>query len=137
MDFCDVNANRRGIQGREGQYMLKFGEAIRTIERLQHPHPLLFMAENVVLRGDDLEATRDAFGLEFDPVTFDAMYVSPTRRKRHFIMNIPLMLDDFDFEGPASTVGPSSCLEDGFKVPGHIIEDDLAAKVRTTEILCS
>jgi hypothetical protein len=137
VDFSLVNANRQGVQGREGQYMLEFGRTIRKIERLQSPHPLLFLAENVILKGDDLEETRNAFGLDFDPITLDAMYVSPTRRKRHFVMNIPLMLDDFDFIGSASTVGPSSCLEEGFKMPGQIVENNLAAKVRTTQSVCS
>lgn len=131
VDFSLVNANRQGVQGSQGQYMLKFGRMIRKIERLQRPNPLFFLAENVILKGDDLEETRDAFGLDFDPITVDAMYLSPTRRKRHFIMNIPLVLGDFDFQGSASEVGPSSCLEEGFKVPGHIIENNFAAKVST------
>jgi hypothetical protein len=37
-----------------------------------------------------------------------------TRRRRHFLTNIPLELDDFDFDGTLSHVTPTSCLEEGY-----------------------
>ena len=106
--------------------MVQFGRFIRKIERLQSPHPLFFLAENVWLKGDDLEAVREAFGFDWDPVLIDALYFSPTRRKRHFFTNIPLI--NFDYGSDLSEVSPQSCLEDGFCVPAHFIEPNLAVK---------
>jgi hypothetical protein len=109
--------------------MIQFGEMIRKLERLQSPHPLFFLAENVFLKGEDLETARNAYGFDWDPVGFDALYVSPTRRKRHFFTNVPLLLEGFDFQGSASHSVPTSCLEKGFQVPAHWVDGDITAKV--------
>lgn len=105
--------------------MLEFGRLIRKLERFQSPHPLLFMAENVLMKGADLEEVREAFAVDFDPIEFDAAYVSPTRRKRLFFTNIPPRLADrFVYDGLDSYLGPSSCLETGFKLAAHIAESE-------------
>ena len=72
VDFSLVNARREGIEGEQGRYMLQFGRMIRSIERSQRsiersqqPHPLFFLAENVFLRGDDLQAAREAFAFDW------------------------------------------------------------------------
>lgn len=124
VDFSTVNARRKGVKGQQGQYMLEFARFIRELERLQQPHPLWFLVENVVLRGDDLFVVRDAFGIEWDPVELDALYLSPIRRKRHFFFNFSMQ--NIDFEGPASESLPACCLEDGFDIPAlrHTSSDE-------------
>ena len=110
--------------------MVQFAQFIRNIEMLQNadqPHPLFFLAENVWLKGSDLEEVRDAFAFDWDPILLDAQYLSPSRRKRHFFMNIPLL--DMDYDGPLSQLGPTSCLEDDFCVPAHLVDPDTTAKV--------
>jgi len=124
-DFSAVNAQRQGVKGQQGQLMLEFGRFIRKLERLQSPHPLLFMAENVLMKDADLAEAREAFAVDFDPIEFDAAYVSPTRRKRVFFTNIPPRLAErFVYDGVESYLGPSSCLETGFKLPAHIVHSE-------------
>ena len=71
-----MNARRKGVDGDQGSYMVRFGMFIRMLERLQRvdmPHcKLFFLVENVVLTGDDLAKVCDAFGLEWDPIELDA-----------------------------------------------------------------
>jgi hypothetical protein len=107
--------------------MLRFGEIIRSIERYQSPNPLHFLAENVFLKGDDIFAAREAFALDWDPVVFDAKYISPTRRLRHFFVNLPLL--NFDFDGDVSMSTPTCCFEEGFQLPAHVLDSNLTAKV--------
>ena len=126
-DYSKVNANRQGTAGKQGQYMIRFGELIRKIERLQHPHPVFFLAENVFLSGHDRTEVMEAFGMDWDPIALDAQYLSPTRRNRHFVTNIPL--SDVDFTKEISIEGPSSCLEEGFFVPAHLLDPEVTAKV--------
>ena len=84
----------------------------------------------MILAGTDLTEVRDAFGLDWDPIALDAQYLSPTRRNRHFFSNIPLPSVDFTTE--ASMEGPTSCLEDGFVLPAHIVDPGVTAKVSRT-----
>lgn len=81
VDYSAVNARREGSEGDQGQFMIHFGSLIRRMERLQQVefdgHRLFFLAENVVFRGDDLETVRSAYGMDWDPIDFDAKYVSP------------------------------------------------------------
>jgi site-specific DNA-cytosine methylase len=76
IDYSPVNARRKGADGEQGSYMVRFGMFIRTLERLQREDmprcKLFFLVENVVLTGDDLEQVCDAFGLEWDPIELDA-----------------------------------------------------------------
>lgn len=127
-DYSKVNANRQGTAGKQGQYMIRFGELIRKIERLQHPHPVFFLAENVFLSGHDRTEVMEAFGMDWDPIALDAQYLSPTRRNRHFVTNIPL--SDVDFTKEISIEGPSSCLEEGFFVPAHLLDPEVTAKAQ-------
>jgi C-5 cytosine-specific DNA methylase len=131
IDFSMVNAYRKGVQGRQGMYFLDFGNSIRTIERLQSPHPLFFLAENVILKGDDLEAVREAFGFDWDPIRFDSKYISPARRDRHFVSNVSTEdLAGFDYQGLASEIGPDSCLDPDFHLPAHVFDPEMTAKVQ-------
>jgi hypothetical protein len=126
VDYSAVNARRQGAEGVQGRYTIEFGHLIRKLERLQNPHPLFYLVENVFLRGDDLAKVRDAFGIDWDPVVLDSLYLSPCRRKRHFITNIPLT--EIDFQAEASYSSPRSCLEEGFSLPAHIVDGETTAK---------
>jgi site-specific DNA-cytosine methylase len=128
VDFSRVNAYRQGVEGEQGSFMMRFGRAIRMIERLQSPHPLFFVAENVWLSGDDRTKIMEAFGFDWDPIALDAQYLSPARRNRHFLTNIPL--PDVDFNSDLSCIGPSSCLKEGFLVPAHIVDPEVTAKAQ-------
>ena len=82
VDYTTVNANRQGAGGGQGQYLVNFGKFIRRLGFAQMKQfgrelPLFFLAENVMLRGDDLLDVRRAFKFEFDPIEMDALYVSP------------------------------------------------------------
>lgn len=120
VDYSKVNANRQGYTGDQGSLMIRFGKVIRKIEKMQGDHPLFFLAENVVVDHDDLAAVRNAFQTDWDPILFDAQYVSPTRRKRHFVTNI--VLEDIPFTGEDSMTGPNSCLEKGFCTAAHLVD---------------
>jgi site-specific DNA-cytosine methylase len=127
-DYCKINALRQGYQGVQGQYIIRFGRLIRRIEQLQHPRPIFFVAENVFVTGDDRRQIMEAFKFDWDPISLDAQYLSPTRRNRHFITNIPI--NDLDFTAESSMIGPESCLEKGFFVPAHLVDPEVTAKVR-------
>jgi hypothetical protein len=136
VDYTGVNANGQGVDGKQGQYMLLFGKLICYINRKQiaqcYP-PVKFLAENAVIRDDmdlplehgDLGTVREAFQVEWD-LMFDARSVSPLRRKRTYISNIPLQLGDKILFDPP----PKTCLEDGFDVPGRIFEPEMVAKTQ-------
>lgn len=128
VDYSRVNAYRKGSQGLQGQYMLQLGSFCRSLERIQHPHPLLFCGENVWLEDKDRESVSRAFGLDWDPIALDALYLSPTRRNRHFLTNIPQ--SDIDYGSDLSHLSPKDCLEEGFYVPAQLLDKDVTAKVR-------
>ena len=82
VDYSTVNAYRKGTEGKQGKYLKKFGKFIRKLgkhqqDQFQKENGVLFIAENVILRGDDLKKVRKAFGIKFDPIEMDALYVSP------------------------------------------------------------
>jgi len=78
-----------------------------------------------LLSGDDLKVVCDAFQISWDPIEFDAQYVSPTRRRRHFFTNIPLESScDYAFEDQHV----ESCLAPGFVLPSQIVEPGIPAK---------
>jgi hypothetical protein len=107
--------------------MPQLGKFIRRITKLQKGgRPMFYLAENVVLRNKageemidgDLNQIKTAFRIDFDPIKFDAKYVSPCKRNRHYITNIPLYgFDDFDFDGPVSRATPTCCFDDGYTSP--------------------
>jgi hypothetical protein len=122
VDYSQVNANRKGTNGKQGQYMLAFGLLIRTIEShpLQNGRPLFFFSENVELTKHDLEQVRTAYAIDWDPVLLDASDVSPCRRKRHFITNVPV-----EHAIDLQNVAHGSCtdfLEGGYKHGANVID---------------
>jgi site-specific DNA-cytosine methylase len=125
VDYSQVNANRKGTNGKQGQYMLAFGLLIRTIEShpLQNDRPLFFFSENVELTKHDLEQVRTAYAIDWDPVLLDASDVSPCRRKRHFITNVPV-----EHEIDLQNMAHGSCtdfLEGGYKHGANVIDKDM------------
>jgi len=125
IEYSKVNAYRKGTDSKQGQYLTQFGEVANFIQSVQET-PLYYLAENVVVRDDDLFELRKKFKLDHDPINLDAQYFSPARRNRHFWTNIPL--EDFDYSDKGIDSDPRSCLEEGFCVKGQIIEDDMSVK---------
>lgn len=125
VDFSKVNARRKGTDGKQGRYMIDFGLLIRKIEAhpMQNGIPIFFLSENVELTRDDLDQVRKAYGIDWDPVLFDASDVSPCRRKRHFICNVPVE-HAIDLQDDAHG-SCTDCLEEGYKHGAHFIERDL------------
>jgi hypothetical protein len=89
------------------------------------------MAENTALRNSrhvslaegDLEKIKDAFGTDWE-LTFDAKDVSPCRRKRTYISNIPLALSSTtDYCEAPST----SCLGE-YNLAASILDPGMVAK---------
>jgi hypothetical protein len=138
-DYSGVNSNREGCEGERGQYMLQFGKLLHEIKKSneQKKQPLFYLAENVTIgnkkdkamsRGD-LTKIKEAFQIERDPFKFDAKYVSPCKRNRHYFTNIPATgFFGFAFDGPDSIANPNSCLEDGYVHPATFFESDMSFK---------
>jgi hypothetical protein len=89
------------------------------------------MAENTALRNSrdvslpegDLEQIKAAFGTDWE-LTFDAKDVSPCRRKRTYISNIPFeLLSQTDYCDSA----PTSCLGD-YNLAASIVDPDMVSK---------
>lgn len=125
IEFSTVNAYRKGINSKQGNYMVAFGELIRKIELFQDS-PIYFLVENVVTKDEDLDGIRKAFQMDWDPITLDSQYFSPARRKRQFWTNIPL--SDIEYNTDLSHIGPDSCLEQGFYLLAHIVDKKTTAK---------
>jgi hypothetical protein len=116
--------------------MPRFGKLIFQINKRQiqqgYP-PVFFLAENTALRNDrdqplphgDLEIIKREFNIGWDLV-FDSRNVSPIRRKRTYLSNIPLQLQTDDLCDPS----PIVCLDDGFDIAGHIVEPQMIAKAQ-------
>jgi hypothetical protein len=117
--------------------MLRFGKVVKKITRqyreltsLPRKYPVFFMAENTTLRNSrlaslaegDLEKIKAAFGTHWE-LTIDAKDVSPCRRKRTYISNIPFELTETDYCDALST----SCLGD-YNLAASILDPEMAAK---------
>jgi site-specific DNA-cytosine methylase len=128
VDYALVNARRRGVDGSQGKYMVQFGElvvAIKERQRRLHQRPVFFLAENTAigdqkdrpLKEGDLSRITAAFGLDWS-ILFDSRMITPLRRKRTYLTNIPFL--------QAYTAGdpkPSTCFDDdGFDLAGNIKE---------------
>jgi hypothetical protein len=116
--------------------MPRFGKLIFQINnrRIQQGYPpVFFLAENTALRNHrdqplhhgDLEIIKREFNIGWDLV-FDSRNVSPIRRKRTYLTNIPLQFQTNDECDPL----PIVCLDDGFDIAGHIIEPQMIAKAQ-------
>jgi len=131
-DYSKVNAYRKGVEGRQGSYLVQFGIFIRSLEAAQKKKfgkdQIFFLAENVLLNGDDLKVVCEAFKISWDPIEFDAQYISPTRRRRHYFTNIPFddQLNNCDYVWEGQDV--ESCLTPGFVLPSQIVEEGITVK---------
>lgn len=114
-----MNAYRKGINGREGKYMKKFGRFIQRIQQQQRK-VLYYLVENVIIKGEDLREICMAYNLHWDPIDIDAKDFSPCRRRRHFFTNIPIALTKEDFR--ANNVKCDSCLDGDFKTAASIVD---------------
>jgi hypothetical protein len=114
--------------------MPRFGELIARInwKTIAEGLPtVFFLAENTAIGNDrdlpleegDLERIKKAFHVDWS-LLFDSRDVSPIRRKRTYISNIPLQsrIDDW-IDAP-----PRMCFDDGFDIPAHIFEPDMIAR---------
>jgi hypothetical protein len=125
-DFSIVKANRIDFEEQHDHYLIQLAQFIRELQNLQNPHPLWFFVESTILKQHDVCAVRDAFGVKWGPIEFEAAFLSPIHRKRHYFFNFPLQ--SIDLQGPAAKSVPACCLENGFNIPAES-EDIVVAKV--------
>lgn len=88
VDYSKVNASRRGICGKQGQYTVRFAKLLDRIR--MHPkqkgESLFFLCENVPLYGDDARDADEAFGIS--PICIDAKYFSPCKCNRTYFTSV-------------------------------------------------
>jgi hypothetical protein len=134
VDYTLVNALRKGVDGKEGSYMLKTGELVMQIDnkmRRFDNRPVFFLAENTVisngrdlpLNEGDLSRIQGAWDITWDLV-FDSRMVSPIRRKRTYLSNIPFDLQSHEYCDPR----PKTCFDDGFDIAANIHEKTMVAR---------
>ena len=111
--------------------MLDFGYYVTKLQKMQS-HPVFFLASTPYLRQqktkspdeEDRQRIQESFGITWSS-DFDAIDVSPCRRKSTIFSNIP-------FEFVAIEKGYNSCsadcLEDGFVPAAQICEEGFVAK---------
>ena len=93
VDYSGVNANRQGVQGVQGQYLLQFGELICDIRRneRQRGNPLFFLCENVPIADKDGSLqVENQFGVS--GICIDAKYFSPCKRNRVYFTTVRFSL---------------------------------------------
>jgi len=117
VDYSGVNASRQGSNGESGSLMVKFGKLIKRMQ--DHPSQggttLFFLAENVKLQGEDLQAVSDAFGVE--GMELESSCFSPCFRLRMYWFNFAR--DTYDFTQKAA-FSAMSCLDDKYQTPAYI-----------------
>mmetsp|Transcript_2588 Transcript_2588/g.4979 ORF Transcript_2588/g.4979 Transcript_2588/m.4979 type:complete len:491 (-) Transcript_2588:471-1943(-) len=115
VDYSLVNANRKGINGSKGKYMLQFARLIKTIREheFQNNRHLFYLCENVELRDNDAIVCDQEFGVS--PFIIDAKSYSPCKRKRSYYTNIPYEGKDEECLDAESCV--KSILEDDWMHP--------------------
>lgn len=137
VDYSGLNAFREGTKGEQGQLMVRFGELVSKINKIllsKRLPPVFFLAENTRLGNDrelplaegDLERIKKAFSVDWAS-NFDSRLVSPLRRNRTYISNIPLLLQPGDFKDPS----PQRCFDGDFALPAHVFEPAMIAKAQT------
>ena len=89
-DYSGVNSHRKGVNGKHGQYLPAMGRFIAKLQERQPNRRIFFVAENVPLRGDDLQTVEKAFGVP--GLLVDSKDVSPCRRNRHYFLNVSYRL---------------------------------------------
>ena len=85
-DYSGTNSRRQGVYGENGRYLPAMGRLIKKLQARQPKRPIYFIAESVPLRGDDLKAAEDAFGVP--GLLLDSKDLSPCRRNRHYFINV-------------------------------------------------
>jgi hypothetical protein len=138
MDYTTKNlrTKRKGVKGQPGSYIIKFGELVNQIaQKMQEKGvPVFYLAESSSLRNrqdqplcsTDLDRVKEAFGADWT-MSFDAADVSPLRRNRSYLSNIPFWAPDY-CDPP-----PKSCIDDNFDVPVSVLGsagEDMVTKVQ-------
>ena len=88
-DFSAVNANRRGVDGARGSYILRLGNLIRKIQDhpVQQGTPLYIVVENVnISEKDGLSKVENH--LRCTGHQIDAKDFSPCKRDRMYFTNV-------------------------------------------------
>jgi len=89
VDFSGANANRQGVQGEMGSYILRFSEIVQEVKNhsLQKGEPVFFLCENVPISSNDgLEVIEEKF--QTIGITVDSKYFSAAKRNRMFFTNV-------------------------------------------------
>lgn len=89
VDFSAVNANRRGVEGFQGGYILEFANLIKVIKvhEKQKGNPVFFLCENVPISFDDgLNIIEENFNTT--GISVDAKYFSHCKRNRMYFTNV-------------------------------------------------
>ena len=93
VDFSGVNANRKGVKGKQGGYTPQLGDFIKNLSDKQNNHEIFFLCENVSMTSwDDEGIIERSFGIS--KLEFNANLVSPCKflilLSAHCIILIPL-----------------------------------------------
>lgn len=127
VDYSLANAQRQGVSGLQGSYMIRFGNLVTKIRHMQRDHHVYFLAENVRIDNEkelpldagQLTAIEKAFGVSWN-FKLDAKLYSPLRRLRMFFTNITADVAEY-YEMKDKPV--HQCLEDDFNhcacIDGH------------------
>ena len=88
-DFSSVNAQRKGVDGLRGSYLLRTGELVRKIKdhAIQQGHTLYVIYENVIISEKDGLSKVENY-LECTGYRIDAKYFSPCKRDRMYFTNV-------------------------------------------------
>jgi len=120
VDYAAINANREGAAGLQGSYLLRTGHVICKIrqynEKIGHPYPF-FLVENVILTDQkDRRRVEKAFGTETVWYEKDSRDLTPLRRNRTYLSNIPLSQEEL-VDPP-----PRMCFDHDFDMGGAFFE---------------
>lgn len=125
-DHSQINATRKGIDGKSGNYMIQFGNLIETIQNhpMQLQMHLYFLSENVICDKDDEEVVDCVYGVP--ALRLDAQDFSPCKRNRNYWTNIPFS----SYSRSENDESIDRCsfpnnLEHGFQHPVKIVDPDL------------
>jgi hypothetical protein len=125
-DHSQINATRKGIDGKSGNYMIQFGNLIETIQKhpMQLQRHLYFLSENVICDKDDEEIVDSVYGVP--ALRLDAQDFSPCKRNRNYWTNIPFSsYNRSENDESIDRCSFPSDLEHGFQHPVKIIDPDI------------
>jgi hypothetical protein len=112
--------------------MIQLGNLIREIQSKQEK-VVYFLAENTVINNKkdkqmsdgDLSQVQNAYQMTYS-IQYDSKDVSPGRRNRTYLTNIPFHVNSDDMLGFQSSL--SMCLEDNYQDPANVLDGTLITK---------